>query len=54
MTIDQLVVLAVVAAAAGFLGRRVLRSVRAARNTAAGCASECGCSPAAEEKARRV
>lgn len=54
MTTDQLVVLLVVAVAAGFLARRVVRSVRAARDTAAGCASDCGCSAAADEAARRV
>ena len=54
MATDQLVVLLVVAMAAGFLARRVVRSVRAARDTAAGCASDCGCAAAGEEKARRL
>ncbi len=54
MATDQVVVLAVVAVAAGFLARRLLRSLRSARDTAAGCASDCGCSTAGEDKARRV
>lgn len=54
MATDQLVVLLVVAVAAGFLARRVRRSLRAARDTAAGCASDCGCSAAGDEKARRA
>jgi hypothetical protein len=40
---ESLIVLAVVVSAAGYIGARVLRTVRAAKNAANGCVSDCGC-----------
>ncbi len=47
---DTLVVLLIVLAAGLFLGRRALGSWRKSR-ASAGCASGCGCSPAAKTPA---
>lgn len=45
--LQQLIVIAIVVAAAGFIALRVIRAVRAARaKRDAACASGCGCGPA--------
>ena len=53
ITAEQLVVGGIVAGALLFLVRRMVRSFRAARATAAGCASDCGCSAPGRDEARR-
>jgi hypothetical protein len=40
---DTLVVLLIVAAAAGYVGRMAWRSLAAARKPKSGCGSGCGC-----------
>ncbi len=45
LSMDGLVVGCIVLFAATFIGRRILRSVKSARSTKAGCASDCGCGP---------
>ena len=53
LTIDTLVIVAIVGVALGFLGGRVWRAVRATRATgAAGCDAGCGCEPGGSAKAR--
>jgi hypothetical protein len=43
MEMQSLIVLALVAAAALYLGRKMWRTARAARQPADGCGSSCGC-----------
>lgn len=43
MPLDTIVVLVVVAGAAGYVGRMAWRSLAAARKPKAGCGSDCGC-----------
>lgn len=46
--LQQLIVIAIVLAAAGFVALKAVRAVRAARGKRdAACASGCGCGPAA-------
>jgi hypothetical protein len=47
MTVQTVIVLAIVSAAALFIAARVLRTVRAARNTKAACV-DCGCETPAQ------
>lgn len=50
--LQQLIVIAIVLAAAGFVALKAIRAVRAARGKRdAGCASGCGCGPAAAKPA---
>jgi hypothetical protein len=43
MTADKIVVALIVLTAVAFIARRVLASVRSARQSKAGCATDCGC-----------
>ena len=47
---QTLIVGMIVLLAAAFIGRRVFVAVRNARNSKAGCATDCGCGPATNAK----